>query len=75
MVNQSINVRVDYPHIRNEDIKLIQETVAYQLISLFSEWKLRIGGFSQYDIKVDLEIRPVTGKSGVSVFVNQQKGV
>lgn len=63
MENQYINVRVDYPALKNEDIRLIQEVVAYHLLTIFKAYPIDLRGFrgfNQYDIKINVDIRPVT---------------
>lgn len=69
MGSKFIRVRVEHPQRKKEDIELVQDVVAYHIFNLckFEESGLR--GFSQYDLEIDVKVKPVLEQKEMPVDV------
>ncbi|WP_409036619.1 hypothetical protein [Mannheimia haemolytica] len=59
MGSKFIRVRVEHPQRKKEDIELVQDVVAYHIFNLFKFEESGLRGFSQYDLEIDVKVKPV----------------
>lgn len=64
-----MRVRVEHPQPKQEDIELMQEVIAYQAINLFKSLPVGLRGFRQYDLEIDVTVRPVLERKEIQVNV------
>lgn len=69
MGSKFIRVRVEHPQPKQEDIELMQEVIAYHIINLFKSWPSELRGFSQYDLEIDVKVKPVSDQKEIPVNV------
>lgn len=68
MGSKFIRVRVERPQPNRNDIELIQEVIAYHIINIF-KFCPALRGFSQYDLEIDIQVKPVVEQKDIPVNV------
>ncbi|HGO5823447.1 TPA: hypothetical protein ACK3JW_001115 [Mannheimia haemolytica] len=69
MGSKFIRVRVEYPQPKKKDIELIQDVIAYHIVNLFKFDGGRLRGFSQYDLEIDVKVKPVLEQKEIPITV------
>ncbi|MEN2901319.1 hypothetical protein NJNGDCLN_02991 [Mannheimia haemolytica] len=69
MGSKFIRVRVEHPQRKKEDIELVQDVVAYHIFNLFKFEESGLRGFSQYDLEIDVKVKPVLEQKEMPVDV------
>lgn len=62
-------VRVEHPQPKKEDIDLMQDVIAYHILNLFKFEESGLRGFSQYDLEINVKVKPVIEQKEMPVKV------